>query len=64
MLAPYNFMKNNTNDTPFKLVLLTFSIQVLQQKQNDKNFKFKLCILNYNKLVTKNYDKDNIKQSL
>ena len=57
-------MKNNTNDIPSKLVLLTFSIQMLQQKQNVKNFKFKLYILTYNKIITKNYDKNNIKQSL
>ena len=64
MLEPHNFMKNNTNDIPSKLVLLTFSIQMLQQKQNVKNFKFKLYILTYNKIITKNYDKNNIKQSL
>ena len=64
MLEPYNFMKNNTNDIPSKLVLLTFSIQMLQQKQNDENFKFKLYIFTYNKVIAKNYHKNNIKQSL
>ena len=63
MLGPYN-LKNNANDIPSKLVLLTFSIQMLQQKQDDKNFKFKLYIFTYNKVITKNYDKNNIKQSL